>query len=91
MNRHTDNMTQSFSSVVKAYQEEMKNLPFVPKGSFGRSVMGTDGFLTTMFFGFLFLDHEKGDTFLQECGRLKREMVCSTCGKNVPLEEREGH
>jgi len=78
-------MAQSFPSVVKAYQEELKNLPFVPKGSFGRSVVGADGFPTTMFFGFLFSDHEKGITFLQECGLLKREMLCPTCGNNMSL------
>ena len=91
MNRHTDNKAQSFSSVVKAYQEEMKNLPFVPKGSFGRSVVGADGFPTTMFFGFLFLDHEKGDTFLQVCGLKKRDGMSHVRQKHVPLEEREGH
>jgi len=80
LNCHTDNIAQSFSSVVKAYQEEMKNLPFIPKGSFGRSVVGADGFLTTVFFGFLFSDREKGVTFLQECGLVKREMLCPTCG-----------
>jgi len=63
----------------------MKNLPFVPKGSFGRSVVGVDGFPTTMFFGFLFSDHEKGVKFLQECGLLKREMICPTCGSNMRL------
>jgi hypothetical protein len=39
-------MAQSFSTVVKAYQDEMKYLPFVPKGSFGRSLVGADGFPT---------------------------------------------
>ena len=64
---------------VKAYRDEMKNLPFVPKGSFGCSVVGADGFLTVLFFGFLFSDHEKSMKFLQECGLLKREMFCPTC------------
>jgi len=65
-------MALSFCAVAKAYQDEIKNLPFVPKGSFGRSVEGADGFPTKMFFGFLFSDHEKGVKFLQECGLLKR-------------------
>jgi len=60
-------MVLSFSAVVKAYQDEINNLPFVPKGSFGRSVVGTDGFPTKFVFGFLFSDHEKGVKFLQEC------------------------
>jgi hypothetical protein len=78
-------MAQSFSTVVKAYQDETKNLPFVPKGYFGRSVVGADSFPTTLFFGFLFSDHEKGVKFLQECGLLKREMICHTCGSNMSL------
>jgi hypothetical protein len=55
-----DNMAQS-SNVVKAYQEEM-NFPFVPKGSFGLSVVGADGFPTTLFFGF-FRTKKKAYTF----------------------------
>jgi hypothetical protein len=78
-------MAQSFSNVGKAYQDEMNNLPFVLKGSFGRSVVGADGFPTTFFFGFLFLDHEKGIKFLQGCRLLKREMLCPTCGRNMSL------
>jgi serine/threonine protein kinase len=46
-----DNMAQSFSNVVKAYQEEI-NLPFVPKGSFGLRVVGDNCFPTiVLFFG----------------------------------------
>jgi hypothetical protein len=78
-------MAQSFSNVVKAYQDEMKNLPFVSKGTFGQSVVGADGFPTTLFFGFLFSDHEKAIKLLQECGVLKRETLCPTCGSNVSL------
>jgi hypothetical protein len=63
----------------------MKNLPFVPKGSFGCSVVGADGFPTTLVFGFLFSDHEKRIKSLQECGVLKREMLCPKCGRNISL------
>lgn len=82
-------MALSFSAVVKAYQDELKNLPFVPKGSYGRSLVGDDGLPTKMFFGFLFSDHEKGIKFLQECGLLKREMLCPTCGSNMSLWKSE--
>jgi len=33
------NMALSFSTIVKAYQDEMKNLPIIPKGSFGHSAV----------------------------------------------------
>ena len=46
----TDNMALSFSTAVKAYQDEIKNLPFVPKGSFGGNVVGADGLPTKFFF-----------------------------------------
>ena len=79
-------MAPSFSALVKAYQDEMKNLPFVPKGSFGRSVVGVYGFPTTMFFWILvFGPRKRGVKFLQECGLLKREMLCPTCGSNMRL------
>jgi hypothetical protein len=47
-------MAQSFSTVVKAYQDEMKNLPFIPKGSFGHSVVGADGFPTIVLWILVF-------------------------------------
>jgi len=52
-------MTLSFSTVVKAYQDEIKNLPFVPEGYFGRSIVRADGFPTKMFFGSCFRTTKK--------------------------------
>ena len=78
-------MALSFSTAVKAYQDEIKNLPFIPEGSFGRNVVVVDGFPTKMFFGLLFSDHEIGVKFLQVCGLLKSEMFCPTCGSNMRL------
>jgi hypothetical protein len=78
-------MALSFSTVVKSYQEEMQNLPFILKGSFGRSVVGTNGLPTEMSFVFLFSDHEKGVKFLQDCGLLKRELLCPMCSSNMRL------
>jgi transposase-like protein len=78
-------MAVSFASVVQSYQDEWKNLTFVPKGSLGRSIVGNNGFPTRMFFGFLFADHEKGVQVLKECGLLKTEMLCPMCGSNMRL------
>jgi hypothetical protein len=47
-------MALSFSTGVKAYQDEIKNLPFVLEGSLGRSVVGADGFPTNFFFVLVF-------------------------------------
>jgi len=66
------NMALSFLTIVKTFQYEMKKWPIVRKASFGRSVMGTNGFLNNLFFGFLFSDNDRGVKFLQECGLLKR-------------------
>jgi hypothetical protein len=41
-------MALSFSAVVKFYQDEMKNLPFVPKEYFGRNVVRTNGLPTKL-------------------------------------------
>jgi hypothetical protein len=82
-------MARSFSTLVKDYQDEMKNLSFVRKGSFGRSVLGPGCFPNTLFFGFLFSDQENGITFLKECGLLKIEMLCPSCGSNMSLWKSE--
>jgi hypothetical protein len=78
-------MAVSFATVVKSYQDELKNLTSVPKGSFGRSVVGNNGFPTRTFLRFLFADHKKGVKYLQKCGLLKTEMLCPTCGSNMRL------
>jgi hypothetical protein len=70
----------------------MKNFPFVPNGSFGRSVVGADGFLTTLFFGFLFSDHEKGikfyksvDSQKERCFVLCAAAACPSGGVRASL------
>jgi hypothetical protein len=67
-------MAGSFATVVKSYQDELKNDPSVSIGSLRRSVVGSDGFPTRLFFGFLFAKHESAVKFLQDCGLLKTEM-----------------
>jgi hypothetical protein len=80
-------MALFFSTVVKAFQDELKNLPFVPKGSYGRSIVGDDGFPTNLFFGFLFSDHEKGIKCLPECGLLKRDALSHVRQQHVLVEK----
>jgi hypothetical protein len=80
-------MAVSFATVVKSYQDELKNDSTVPKGSFKRSLEGDDGFPTRLFFVFLFGQHERGVKFLQDCGLLKTEMLCPKCGSNMRLQK----
>jgi hypothetical protein len=78
-------MALSFSTVVHAYQDDIKDLPFIPKESFKGSVMGADGLPTNIFLGFSLLDHAIGVKFIQECGLLKGEIICHTCSSNMQL------
>jgi hypothetical protein len=78
-------MALSISTVVKAYQDDMKNWPNIPKTSFRRSLVGDNGSPNQLFFGFLFSDSNRGLKFLQVCGLLKREMLCPNCGSNMSL------
>jgi hypothetical protein len=82
-------MAVPFSTVVKVYHEEVRKLLYVPKGSLGRSLVGPDGISNKRFLGFLFSDHNRGVKFLQECGLLKRDMFCPTCGNNMRLWKSE--
>jgi hypothetical protein len=56
----------SFTTVVEVYQDKIKNLPIILRGSFRHSVVGIDSLLNKMFFGFLFSDCEKAMKFVQE-------------------------
>jgi hypothetical protein len=80
-------MALSFCTVVKAYLDKVKNLPFILNGSFGHSVVGADGLPTKMFFGFLILNHEKGIKFLPECGLLKGDVLSHVRQQHSSLEK----
>jgi hypothetical protein len=79
-------MVHSFIITVRAYQDEIKNIPIVPAGYFGRSVVGADDLPTKMFVRFLFSHHEKGVKFLQECAVPKSE-ICPKYSSNMRLWE----
>jgi hypothetical protein len=78
------NMALSFPTIVKAYQDEIKKWPIIPKGSLGRSVVGADGFPNKLFFGFLFSDNDRGMKFLQE-GGLKERCLVSSAAATCPF------
>ena len=78
-------MASPFSTAVTTYQEDLRKLHTIPKASYGKTLVGKKGSPNTLFFGFLFSDHERGMKFLQDCGLLKREMLCPNCGSNMSL------
>jgi len=78
-------MASPFSTEVTPYQEDLQKLHTVPKASYGKTLVGKKGSPNALFFGFLFADHERGVKFLQDCGLLKRDMLCPNCGSNMSL------
>jgi len=78
-------MASPFSTAVIPYQEDLQKLHSVPKASYGKTLVGKKGSPNALFFGFLFGDHERGVKFLQDCGLLKRDMLCPNCGSNMSL------
>ena len=78
-------MVLPFSTAVATYQEDLQKSHTVPKASYGKTILGKKGSPNGLFFGFMFADNERGVKFLQDCGLLKRDMLCPTCESNMSL------
>jgi hypothetical protein len=80
-------MAQSFSNVGKACQDEMKNLPFFPEGSFGRSVVVLMVFRLHCFWIFLFGPRKRNKIFTRVWALKKCDALSQVWPQHVTLEE----
>ena len=58
-------------------------MPYVPKTSYGRALLGDDGEANKLFLTFLFSDTDLGIQFLKDVGLFRIKMPCNTCGRDM--------
>jgi len=76
-------MVQRITSVIKEYQDRLREMHYVPKTSFGRDSLRYSGEANKLFLTFLFSDHAIGLQFLKDVGLIRSEVQCNLCGRDM--------
>jgi len=76
-------MVGNISDVLTEYEERVRRLQKVPRFSYGRRMVRSDGAPNRAFFYSLFNDHAMAIEFLQDIGLIWRTMQCNSCGRDM--------
>ena len=74
---------QHIASIIQDYQERVRELPSVPRTSYGRDSLGYRGDANKLFMTFLFCDRNIGIQFLKDVGLIRSKMLCNACGRDM--------
>jgi hypothetical protein len=72
-------MVHLISNVIKEYQDKPHEMPFVPKTSYQRDLLGYCGDANKTFLTFLFNNSVVGIQFLKDAGLIRRKVQFNTC------------
>ena len=61
------------------YQRRIVKMSYVPKRSYGHSVVGTNCSVNMVFLTFMFSDKDLGIQFLKDVGLIRSKVRCNTC------------
>ena len=75
-------MVHHISNVIKAYQDKLREMPYVPKTSYQRDSMGYCGDANKTFLTFLFSNSSIGIQFLKDAGLIRSKVQCNSCGRD---------
>jgi hypothetical protein len=76
-------MVDHITNVIDEYQAKVSQMPFVPKSSFQRDLLGRSGYANNIFLAFLFTDYATGLQFLNDVWILRRKVLTNRCGRDV--------
>ena len=76
-------MVQNITSVFNEYEERVRRLQTVPRSSYGRRMLRSDGAPNRTFFISVFNDHAMAIELLKDIGLIRRTMQCSSCGRDM--------
>ena len=77
------NMVQRIQEIVTKYEDRLREMQSVPKLSYGRRLVRTDGAPNRMFFTCLFCHHELAIQFLKDVGLIRSKVQCNTCERDM--------
>ena len=76
-------MVHNLMDTVMCYEERVRSMPSVPRLSYGRRMLRSDGGPNRLFLIHLFTDHSMAIEFLKDIGLLRRTMQCNSCGREM--------
>ena len=81
-------MVHNITSVFNEYEERVRRLQTVPRFSYGRRMLRSDGAPNRTFFISVFNDHAMAIESLKDIGLIRRTMQCSCCGRDMVWSQR---
>ena len=81
-------MVHNINSVFNEYEERVRRLQTVPRFSYGRRMLRSDGAPNGTFFISVFNDHAMAIESLKDIGLIRRTMQCSCCGRDMVWSQR---
>ena len=76
-------MVNRIKEIISEYQRRLVEMPFVPKRSYGHSVVGINGCVNAGFLTFLFSDKDLGFQFLKDAGLICSKVPCNTWSRDM--------
>jgi len=76
-------MVQCITTVIKEYQDNLREMPYVPKTSFGWDSLWYSGEMNKLFPTFLFRNHNIGLQFLNDIGLICSKVQCNSCYRDM--------
>jgi len=76
-------MVQRIIEIMANYDNRLREMQSVPRLSFGRRLVCTDGAPNRMLFTCLFCHHELAIQFLKDVGLIRSKVQCKTCGRDM--------
>jgi transposase-like protein len=76
-------MVDKITKVLQEYQEKVSVMPFIPKCSFQRDLLGASGDMNKIFLTFLFCDYAMGLQFLKDVGIIRSNVQCNSGGHTL--------
>jgi hypothetical protein len=71
-------MVQRITTIIKEYQDRLREMPYVPKSSFERDSLGFSGEANKLFLTFLYSNHAIGVQFLKDVGLIRSKVECNS-------------
>jgi hypothetical protein len=75
-------MVHHISNVIDEYQDKLRVMPFVPKTSYQRDLLGYCGEANKTFLTFLFSNSAIAIQFLKDAGLIRSKLQCNSCGRD---------
>ena len=70
-------MVEHIKQIISEYQRRIVEMSYMPKGSYGLSAVGINGYVNMVFLAFLFSDKDLGIQFLKDVSLIRSKVPCN--------------